>query len=165
MSILTIMIIIRLFFFFWLIPFLIPSSHTHNIVKRARSFCIIFVVLQEAANIIPKMDTLLTGFRGKVVWGHYLWIWKLSRRQAACNLMQRLSCPIVIFSEQTWFSNTGEVPEVLLSLWIYVRHNVTTNPSLDLAKFLILLRDRIYHKNVETKRIFTFRFRKSVRCN
>jgi len=31
------------------------------------SFCIIFVV-QEAVNIISKMNTLLTGFRSKVVW-------------------------------------------------------------------------------------------------
>lgn len=42
--------------------------------------------------------------------------------------MQRLSCPIVILSEhQARFSDIGEVPEVLLSLRIYVCPYVTTN--------------------------------------
>lgn len=38
-----------------------------------------------------------------------------ARRQAACNLMQRLSYPIVILSEhRARFSNIGEVPGVTL---------------------------------------------------
>lgn len=91
----------------------------------------------------------------------------LPRRQAACNLMQRLSCPIVIVSEhQARFSDTGEMPEVLLFLreFMYIPPDVTTNPSLDLAKFLILSENRILRERFEklSYRIRTFHFRESI---